>query len=325
MVISRLLKSGLAVSVAMSLGYSLATAKELGAELWGTPGDQDAKFMKMTKKMEEMGFVISDPHPHINMGYEKFFGSTKLDNLGFFSTAHDEKVRKLLEKYPELGGFTPFNLHIFKKKGKNTTWVGHLRPEVMADIVGLEDPQARAEWNEIFRPLDQLIIKEMGATKVKNLYFDTLPEKTMMKFVIDVDMDEYDNDVETFAEEFQEQFEEVFEKAGYLIAGYKNIKETYDDMEKEFKYPAYWVYSLCHFPFSNAIFNDVPEAGIFAPCSLYMYLNEEQNKLYIGMPTLANWIKVANITDPEKIKMIENLDKEIVQLFVEKLGAKEID
>ena len=307
------------------LSVSFADAKQLGAELWGTEGDQDGRFMKMTEKMGSLGFVISDPHPHINQGYQHVFGSTKLDNLGFFSTAHDEKVRKLLEEYPEFGGFTPFNLHIYKKSGKNVTWVGHLRPEVMADIVGVKDPKARATWSAIFPPLDKLVLKEMGSTKVKNLYFDSLPKKTMIKFVIDVDLADFDDDVETFAEEFQEEFEEIFEGAGYLIAGYKNIKETYDDAELEFKYPAYWVYSLCHFPFSNAIFNDVPEAGVFAPCSMYMYLNEEKNKLYVGMPTLANWISIANIKDAEKVKMIEDLDKEIIKLFVTKLNAKEIN
>ncbi len=323
--VSKLLKSGLATAVALSLSYSFADAKQLGAELWGTAGDQDSTFMAMTKKMGDLGFVISDPHPHINDHYAHKYGSTKLDNLGFFSTAHNDKMRKLLEDYPEFGGFTPFNLHIYKNQGKDVTWVGHLRPEVMADIVGVTDPVARATWSAIFPELDNLILKEMGSTKVKNLYFDSLPEKTMMKFKLSFDLADFDDDIEMFVEEFQESFEEAFEDAGYLIAGYKNVKEAYDYAEQDFKYPAYWVYSLCHFPFSNAIFNDVPEAGIFAPCSLYMYVNEEEDTLYMGMPLLANWAKVANITDPEKLKLIEDLDAEIIKVFTEELEAEEIE
>jgi len=323
--VSKLLKSGLATAVALSLSYSFADAKQLGAEFWGTDGDQDAKFMQLTKKVKDLGFVISDPHPHINEGYKHKFGSTKLDNLGFFSMAQNNKVRKLLEEYPQFGGFTPFNLHIFKKNDENVTWVGHLRPEVMADIVGVTDPKARATWSAIFPPLDKAVIKEMGATKVKNLYFDSLPEKRMMKFIVDIDLSEYDDDLDSFVEEFQENFEETFEDAGYLIAGFKDVKEAYDFAGQDFKYPAYWVYSLCHFGFSNAIFNDVPEAGVFAPCSLYMYVNEDENKLYIGMPLLANWAKVANIQDPKKLKLIKDLDAEIIKIFTEELGAKEVE
>jgi uncharacterized protein (DUF302 family) len=323
--VSKLLKGGLATAVALSLSYSFADAKQLGAELWGTAGDADATFMSMTKKLGDIGFIISDPHARINDSYKHKYGSTTLDNLGFFSIAHNDKMRKLLEEYPEFGGFTPFNLHIYKKTGKDTTWVGHLRPEVMADIVGVHDPKARAEFSSMFPTLDNLILSEMGSTKVKNLYFDSLPEKPMMKFSFKIDLSEHDDDLETFIEDFQEVFEETFEDAGYLIAGYKNIGEYYEYAGQEFKYPAYFIYSLCHFPFSNAIFNKTPEAGIFAPCSLYMYVNEEEDTLYIGMPKLANWAKVANITDEEDLQLINDLDEEIIKIFTEELEASEIE
>jgi uncharacterized protein (DUF302 family) len=275
--------------------------------------------------MDGLGFTISDPHPRINDGYAHKYGSTTLDNLGFFSSAQDENMRTLLEEYPEYGGFTPFNLHIYKKKNENVTWVGHIRPEVMSDIVGVTDEKARKKFASVFPVLDKLVLNDMKPTLVKNLFFDSLPEKRMMKFDLTFDLADYDDDIETFVEEFQEQFEETFEEAGYLIAGYKNIKEVYDDLDQDFKYPAYWVYSLCHFPFSNAVFNETPEAGIFAPCSLYMYVDEDEKTLHIGMPLLANWLAVANITKPEHIKMVKDLDKEIIKLFVEELGAKEVE
>jgi uncharacterized protein (DUF302 family) len=298
--------------------------KQLGAQLWGAYGDQDAKFLKVTEDMQKIGFVISDPHPRINDAYAHKYGSTTLDNLGFYSSAHDKNMKELLELYPEYGGFTPFNLHIYKWKNENITWVGHLRPEIMSDIVGVTDPVAREKFASVFPALDDLIIKGIGATRVKNLYFDALPEKRMMKFEMEIDLAEYDDDLETFIEEFQETFEEAFEDAGYLIAGYKDIKETYDDMDMDFKYPAYWVYSLCHFAFSNAIFNTTPEAGIFAPCSVYMYIDEDEKKIHVGMPMLANWIAVANITDPKHVELINNLDKEIISVF-KSIGLKEVE
>jgi hypothetical protein len=48
--ISKIFKGSLATAVALTLSYSSADAKQLGAELWGSVGDQDATFMAMTKK-----------------------------------------------------------------------------------------------------------------------------------------------------------------------------------------------------------------------------------------------------------------------------------
>jgi uncharacterized protein (DUF302 family) len=319
---SKLFKSVISTALVLSLISSFAEAKRLGAELWGTNGDADAKFMgEVVAKLPELGFVLSDPHPKINMAYKQM-GETTLDNLGFFSIANDGKMRTLLEQYPALGGFTPFNLHIYKFTNEDRTYVGHLRPEVMADIVGLEDVKLRKEFSAIFPELDSLVLKGMESTSVKNLYFDSLPESPLMRFTYSVDLSEVD-DLEEWVEEFQEEFEEMFEEAGYLIAGYKNIKEGYDLNDKEFKFPAYWVYSLCHFPFSYAVFNEHPEIGVFAPCSLFMYVDEDEETLHIGMPKLSNWITIANITDPEKVKLMNDLDVDIIRLFGE-LGAVEV-
>ncbi len=315
---SRLFKGSMITALALGLTVSFAEAKQLGAELWGSAGNGEQQFLNITKQLPDIGFVISGENAKINEHYKHKYGSTKLDNLGFYSISNDAKMKTLLEKYPEFGGFTPFNMHIFKKTGVDTTWVGHLRPEVMASIVGVTDPVAIADFKEIFKSLDSLVLNEMNSSKVNNLYFDSLPAKPMMKFSVKIELGE-NGDLDSWIEDFQEKFEAVFEEGGYLIAGFKDVKEGYSD--QEFKYPAYWVYSLCHFPFSNAVFNDIPEAGIFAPCSLYMYVNESKDTLYIGMPKLANWTAIANIKDTEKNEYIQKLDTEIEKLFVEELGA----
>jgi len=292
------------------------TQERVGAVLHGVAGDQDKNFMKVVDSLESIDFVLSDPHPHVNNAYVEQFGSTKLDNLGFFSIANNTKLRNLLEKYPQIGGFSPFNLHVYKKKTENMTWVGHLNPEVMMDIVGVTDTDARAEFASMFKPLDESIQKNMNPTTQKKIMFTALPAEPMITFEFDVD-----GSTEDFAEDFQEKFEGAFEDKKYIIAGYKNIKEAYDDMDEDFSYDAYWVYSLCHMKFSNAIFNDLPEAGLFAPCSVYMYIKDE--KMYVGMPRLQNWANVISITNPEKLKYVKDIDAEIIATFIE-LGGKQV-
>mgnify|MGYP001768687558 FL=1 len=89
------------------------------------------------------------------------------------------------------------------------------------------------------------------------------------------------------------------------------------------RFDAYWVYSLCHFKFSEGIFNQGrPDAGAFAPCSMYMYVEKGSNKLMIGMPRLATWTAVMGIKDQKMNDSITALDAEIIKIMTE-LGAKE--
>ncbi len=282
----------------------------------------------LNNDMEDIGFILSDPHERINDGYATKYGGTNLDNLGFFSLTADEALRPLLLKAPELGGFSPFNLHIYKVKGENVTRVGHVMPNTMLDIVGVQDKATRAEFTKIFEPLDALVEEKLGG-KVEVVQYDKLPAQPMMHFEIEVDRE---GELSDFIDSFQEEFEAAFEEKKYIIAGYKNFREAYADLELDFpKYDAYFVYSLCHFTFSNGVFNLVdgqegdarPDAGAFAPCSMYMYIEKGSNKMVVGMPKLENWIAVMGIKDKKMVDAIHTLDKEIVGIM-EGLGAKSL-
>jgi len=302
-------------------------------------GDAEKQYNTMiNKKISSIEFSLSDPHERINDAYAKKYGSKtledgkpnpgydpawkqNLDNLGFFSIANDKKLRELLIKAPELGGFSPFNLHIYKNMNEDKSYVGHIMPETMLDIVGVKDEATRKEFVAIFPPLDALVQAEIGG-KVEVSEYKALPQKPMMKFEITFERPE---DLSEYIDEFQEKFEAAFEKNQYIIAGYKNFKESYDDLELDFaQYDAYFVYSLCHFSFSYNIFNKGrPDAGVFAPCSMYMYVKAGTNTLVVGMPRLANWTAVLNIKDAVMQKSVIDLDKEITTIMIG-LGAKEI-
>ncbi len=306
-------------------GLSLAATMAFGAQgvvFNVAKGDKEHQYMKMVnEKIESIGFILSDPHERINDGYKDKYGSTNLDNLGFFSVTADEKLRTLLLSNPEIAGFAPFNLHIYKKMGEDKTYVGHILPNTMMDIVGVKDAKIRTEFADIFKPLDKMVDAEVGGDHVY-VEYEKLTANPMMKFEIPF---ERPDDLADYIDEFQEEFEGVFEDKKYIIAGYKNFREAYDDLEQDFsKYDAFWVYSLCHFKFSEGIFNQGrPDAGAFAPCSMYMYIEKGTNKLVIGMPKLENWIAVMGIKDKKKVDSIHNLDKQIIEIM-KGLGAKEI-
>ena len=327
----------LAGTAAVVFSTSMAIAA-VGITFNVAKGDKEDVYNDMVNnKIESVGFILSDPHEHIDHAYISKYGTEKvdgkpnpgydpeykkaLDNLGFFSIANDEKIRPLLLKAPELGGFSPFNLHIYKNANEDKTFVGHINPDTMLDIVGVKDEATRKEFNAMFPALDALVDKEIGGTK-QIVEYDKLTVEPMMTFEIEFERPE---DVSEFVDEFQEGFETIFEENKYIIAGYKNFREAYDDMDADFeKYDAYFVYSLCHFSFSYSVFNKGrPDAGAFAPCSMYMYIEKDSNKMIVGMPKLENWISVLGIKDAKMVESIHILDKEIISIM-EELGAKKI-
>jgi uncharacterized protein (DUF302 family) len=306
---------------ALSIAATMAMAAD-GIRYNVTTEDVEEKYNAMVnEKLESIGFVLSDPHERINDAYKEKYGGTSLDNLGFFSIANDEALRELLLKEPSIGGFAPFNLHIYKKSDEKETYIGHVTPETMMDIVGVQDKAVREAFAAPFKDLDAMVQEEIGG-KVMTLTYDKLPTDPMMTFEVAF---ERGDDLDEFIDEFQSKFEAVFEKNQYIIAGYKNFKEAYSDMEADFdRYDAYWVYSLCHFKFSEGIFNQGrADAGAFAPCSMYMYIDKDSDKMIIGMPKLENWVAVAGIKDKAKVDSIRALDKEIIGIM-EGLGAKSL-
>ncbi len=328
-------------AAALSLAASVAFGAQ-GVKFYVGEGDLEHPYMEMVnKKISSIGFVLSDPHERINDAYKTKWGTpsvTKkgvtgphpdfdptfketLDNLGFFSITNDKVVGPLLVKEPSLGGFSPFNLHVYKTKADNHTYVGHVMPATMLDIVGIKDKAVRKEFTASFVELDRMTEAQIGK-KVQYVEYKTLPKKPMMTFEVPFDRAA---GMDTFISDFQGKFEAAFEENKYIIAGYKDMKGSMTDAGVKFdRFDAYWVYSLCHFRFSEGIFNQGrPDAGAFAPCSMYLYIDKDSNKLMIGMPKLATWTAVMGLKDQKMKDSITKLDAEIIKIMKE-LGAKEL-
>ena len=327
--IQKIIKSTVLLSLAASVAFAAPGVRSVAI-----PGDQEDKYEKefLPSLEDAVGFTLSDPHEKINDAYEARYGNpkdpdydkdwtTNLDNLGFFSITNDTALHEILTSSPQAAGFAPFNLLIYKKKAEDLTYISHVDPTTMLDITGVTDKDDRKAFVDMYKPLDEYITKEFGG-KVQTNEYKSLPEKPMMTFEIDVDRS---GDLTDFIDSFQEEFEEAFEDKKYIIAGYKNFKETYTDLEMPFEqYDKFFVYGLCHFTFSYNIFNKGrPDVGAFAPCSMYFYIKKGSDKMVVGMPRLSTWVSVMNIKDKTMIQSTKDLDEEITGIM-EELGAKEI-
>lgn len=281
----------------------------------------DEEFFSFVKKdLKELGYFLSDQHQNVQAVYANNFGSTKLNNLAFTPMMHEETIRPLLNKDPRIAGFSPFNLLTFRKESDMKTVISHLTPEAMLDILEIDDKGLRASFTKSFEPLGKAITEKFGAEKS---YVDLKgrAEDTMMNFEIPFEEPE---DIDDFLEEFEQQFRTAFEEKGYIIAGFYNVKWSFNSNEDVMpEYNSFWTFSLCHIPFSYNVFDGdspLPLAGIFAPCSMYVYVRKGENKVVIGMPTLGAWAGALNITDPKKLEKINQLDIEIPAI-IKSLGG----
>ncbi len=304
---------------------SFATENKKLAIMYTIKGDKaeiEAKYNKLVEeKINSVDFKLSDPHKRVNDAYKKKYGSTKLDILSFMSISNEKVVKPMFNVDPRIAGFAPFNMLIHRSLKDDSTKVGHIMPEAMLDIIGISDPKLRADYIKSFEPLDKLLKDELGG-EVSYIDFKNMAKKTMMNFEIEFDRA---TDLDDVIDEFQEGFEEKFEENKYIIAGFLNLKET-DGEDTIPDYDAFWSYSLCHFKFSYTVFDNVngrPEAGLFAPCTMYMYIKKDSNKIVVGMPRLENWTAMLGL-EGERAELAAKLDTEITQIMIE-LGAVETE
>ncbi|WP_373028227.1 hypothetical protein [Sulfurovum sp.] len=301
-----------------------ATDEDALAIFYTIDGDAQEKYnMFVEKKLKSIGFQLTDPHKRVNDQYETKYGSTVLDVLSFMPVVNDEVILPLLNIDPRIAGFAPFNMLIYKKLDENVTHVGHLMPKIMLEILDIENKEVREKFTATFKSLNGLIEQELGGQK-SYMPYKKLPEKRMINFEYEF---EAPDDIDDFIGEFQNRFELAFIDKGYLIAGYHNFMEATDDAEDILSdYDAFWTYSLCHLKFSYNMFDNEgarPEAGMFAPCTMYMYIKKGTNKVVVGMYRLHNWSDTLDITDKARLVLVEQLDREIPEILTE-FGMKAV-
>lgn len=296
-------------------GSTPDTTKDL-AIYYTVPANIEDKYNTLVdEKLQDIGFNCLDPRKRINDKYKKNWGSTQLDILSFMPIMKSSTILPLLNIDPRIAGFAPFNLLIHKKLDEKITHVGHLTPEVMLDILGIEDNEVRSKFSNDFKVLDAKITQELDVQGV-TVPYKKLPQKSMINFEYEFETPE---DMEDFIDEFQMNFEMTFTDKGYMIAGYRNhMKGTDDAKEILSSYDGFWTYSLCHMEFSYKIFDTKgarPELGLFAPCSMFMYIKKGSNKIVGGMPRLQNWSELFEIRDATRVKLIEKYDIEIQEIL----------
>ena len=323
---------GLLCAVWMSGLVAVEQAREIKADaaakksviVYTIKGNAEEKYNKMmTEQLKDIGFLAPDPRAGVNKVYKKMYGKTTLDGLSFMTIVDKKGIKPLLNIDPTIAAFNPFNLLMYKHKSKDETIISHLTTDAIFEMLGTSNQEVKDGFRKSMKKIDELVMKNFPDAKISYATYEKPAADTMMNFEYDFKRPE---DLMDFVDEIQEKVEDAFVDKGYIMAGFFNFKETFDGSKLLPQMDEFWTFSLCHFKYSYAFFDNEgarPDAAVFAPCTMYMYIQKDTNKLVVGMPRLQNWISMFNVKDKARVEYNQKLDKEIVEIFKE-MGFKEV-
>ncbi|HIP27862.1 MAG TPA: hypothetical protein EYG82_01655 [Sulfurovum sp.] len=304
---------------------SAKTTEKQSVIVYTIKGDAEEKFNKMmSEQLKAIGYLAPDPRKGVNDVYNKKYGSTTLDSLAFMTIVEKKAIKPLLNIDPSISAFSPFNLLSYKHKDKNETIISHFMPEAVFDMLGTTNQEVKDGYIKSMKKIDALVVKNFPDAKISYKTYTKTAEDTMMNFEYEFKRPEKLVD---FVDEIQEKVEDTFTEKGYIMAGYFNFKETFDGSNLLPQMDEFWTFSLCHFKYSFAFFDNEgarPEAAVFAPCTMYMYIQKDTNKLVVGMPRLQNWISMFDVTDKARLESNKKLDNEIIEIF-KSMGFIEVE
>jgi uncharacterized protein (DUF302 family) len=270
----------------------------------------DNKDGKITTKTIEKAFAKAGFHISVNRDmngpFKKQFKTSDFDVYNLFTFYKKDTVLALAKKYENVGLFAPMSMAIYTKKGDSSISVASLSAEAMAKIMNIKGEE------KILTDLRALIVKTLKTAmpngKFKKLGYSIQKPKGALvtKYTMDMDADEWEEEFEDIEMDFEGQLV----SNGFIIAGQSNLNDDFEEVDYE-GYDVYKVYSICKLPVIYNIAKTRPEAGAFAPCSLYFNKKHDEEKMTVAFPSVYNWMSSLGMDNKEDMAVLEDAQKKI--------------
>ena len=317
----KLIIKGLLVTTLLATGLLAKEASKANAEADTTTHDiqvftsdnSDGKITPATIEatFKKAGFFIS-ANRDMNLPFKKQFKETTFDVYNLFTFFSKKDTLELVKKYPNIGLFSPMSMSIYTKKGDKKISISSLKVEAMAKVLNI--------------PADDEILVKVGE-KVKGALKSAMPNGTFETFSYTVqkltkpqvstyEMEMDPEEWEDEKEEFQMEYEGSLAPNGFVMAGFNDLNYDFEESNYE-EYDFYDVYSICKLPVIYTVAKLHPEAGAYAPCSIYFYKKKGENKMHAGFPTAYKWIASMGITDKESLTVLNEAQESMHKILTE--------
>lgn len=262
---------------------------------------------------EKAGFFINDNRDMLPP-FITNFKTVDYDVYNLFTIFKTDVVVTLGKKYPKFGLFTPMSMSIYTKKGTNTISVSSLSAVAMAEI--MEIPVDDIDLISYVDLVQKTLLEALPGAKKEIISYEMMKPKGKLVSSFTKKIDE-DFDIDDFQEL---EFEPLLPANDFINAGFNDVNYYLDEAEYD-GYNFYTVHSICNLSVIYIVSQKHPEAGAFAPCSLYMYNKKDTNTLEIGFPSVHNWIASLAIEDKESTDILMSAQVKMEELL-KKLTVK---
>jgi len=276
-----------------------------------TSENKDGKITPKTieEAFKKAGFFIS-ANRDMNGPFKKQFKESSFDTYNLFTFYKKDVVLALAKKYSNIGLFAPMSMSIYTRKGEKTISVSSLSAEAMQKIMKI--PADEKLLTDLRALVEKTLNEAMPNAKAEKLSYTIQKPKGDLVTTVSMEMDK--DEWEDELDEFKMGFEGDLVTNGFVIAGQNNLGDDFEEAKYE-GFDFYEVYSICKLPVIFTIAKTHPEAGAFAPCSLYLEKKVEQNNMNIGFPSVYNWISSMGLDDKKDIEVLEDAQKRMTKIL----------
>jgi len=268
------------------------------------------------KAFADAGFIISG-HNDMNIAFKGKFQKTNHKMYHLFTVYKKELVLELVKISPKAALFTPLSMSIYMDKGSTDIYISSMTVDGISKITGIPaNNKYMIEYGNLLRDTFSKALPNGHFEKTSYKIFK--PEGELIaKFRYEMELEGSGPDViEDELEGIQEELESSLETLGFVIAGFNKLADEFKEVGYD-KYDFFDAYSICKLPVIFEVSRTHPEAGAFAPCTVYMYKEKGSKIIQIAYPSVYNWISSLDIKDKASKKVLIDAQNKMVNVLNE--------
>ena len=268
----------------------------------------------------QAGFAI-DGNNNMNAPFKPRFGKTYYETYHLFTVHSPKHVLALVKQYPSIGLLSPLSMSIYSNDEKKTMNISSLTLRGMSRITQI--PMSNPDLISYAKFLEEALAKALPGGKFQKLSYKNMADMSQsLATTFEVEFEGDDADARRDAkDDFEAEFEGELEPIGFLFPGFVDLNSEFTEGGyTEFEF--YDTYSICKLDVIYPIHQKHPEVGAFAPCTFHIYKYKTDPKVYMGFPSVDNWITATDLDIEDKKtfgtlieaqKLIEDIVKEITE------------
>ena len=215
---------------------------------------------------------------------------------------HEKYSIKLIKDYPEFGLIAPISTSVYSKDGKEIS-ISSLSLSAMSKITGV--PQNNSDLIALYAQLTKALKAALPNGSFKALNYKVLrPDGALVTRFAFVLPNE-DDDIEEAMENYEEQMEGEVASVGFVFPAFNDMTEALKENGVD-DYEFYKTVSICNLKVIYPVHKLHPEAGAYAPCTMYKYKKKGDKFTRMGYPSVYNWAVGTQIEDEFSLESLIN-------------------